>query len=221
MNVSLQKSINMLEPELKDIWNNSSRSSHITIETNHLIEELNAKVNNIQKVVRNRDVGEIAASVIGILIFSYLLYEIPFPITKVACALSITWFVFVIFKFKKSKQQNTQDQLFLSLTEQLEYQEATMQHQAKLLGSAVYWYTTPSFITNCIFIIGLKNPVDYSWANSIAESLLPLTINSKIMTIMGLAVFYIFTIWIHKRAVSRDIKPLLHRIKAMQQQLAK
>lgn len=96
-----------------------------------------------------------------------------------------------------------------------------MQQQAKLLNSAVYWYSTPSFITNIIFILGLENPVDYSWSNTIAESLLPLTINAKIMTIMGLAIFYAFTAWINKRAVTRVIKPLLNSIKTMQQQLKK
>ena len=95
----------MLEQELKDIWNNSTRTTKISIETNLLVEELNVKVNSIQKKIRIRDVGEISASVIGILIFGYLLYEIPFPITRISCIFSIVWFAYVIFKFSKSKKQ--------------------------------------------------------------------------------------------------------------------
>lgn len=211
----------MLEPELKDIWNNSSRTSQITFETNQLIDELNTKVSDIQKKIRNRDVREISASLFGILIFGYMLYEIPFPITKLACGFSIMWFVFVIFKFKQSKQQNMPAKFSLSLTEQFEYQEATMQYQANLLDSAAYWYSAPAFVTNLIFIVGLGNPVDYSWSNTIAESFLPLTINLKIITIIGLALFYAFTIWVNKRAVIKGIKPLLNSIKTMGQQLKK
>ena len=104
----------MLEQELKDIWNSSSQTAQISIETNQLGKELNTKVTSIQKKIRIRDIREISASVIGILIFSYLLYEIPFPITKIACGLSIAWFVFVILKSMKSKKQNTVSNFSLS-----------------------------------------------------------------------------------------------------------
>ena len=148
----------MLEQEIKNIWSNSSRTAKISIDTSQLVEELNTKVATIQKKIRIRDNTEIYASVIGILIFGYLSYEIPFPITKAACALSIIWFVFVIFKFRKSKIQNTKSNLHLSLTEQLEQQKVTMKLQLDLLDSATYWYTIPPFIINLIFIFGLENP---------------------------------------------------------------
>jgi len=50
--------------------------------------------------------------------------------------LSIFWFVFVVFKSIKSKKQNAKTDLSLSMTEQLEHQEVTMQQQASLLNSA-------------------------------------------------------------------------------------
>ncbi len=209
----------MLEQELKNIWSNSSRTAKISIDISQLAEELNTKVNSIQKRIRSRDVREITASLIGMLIFGYLLYEIPFPITKVACSLSILWFAYVIYKSRKSKKQNSKTNLSLSITEQLAYQEITMQQQANFLDSAAYWYAIPSFVTNFIFIIGLENPTDYNWTNSLANSVLPLTDNFKIMTMVGLAFFYGFTIWINKRAASRDIKPLLKNIKVIQQQI--
>ena len=221
MNVSIQKSNKMLEQELKNIWNNSSQTAQISIETNQLIIELSSKVNDMQKKIRIRDIREISASVIGIIIFSYLLYEIPFPVTKIACAFSIIWFVFVIYKFRKSKKQNRTNNLSLSMTDQLAQQEVIMQQQAVLLGSSAYWYSIPPFIINFIFIVGLKDPFDFHWTNSIAESILPLTVNLKTGTLIGLAFFYAFIIWINKRVVTKDINPLLKNIKTMQQQIKK
>jgi hypothetical protein len=209
----------MLEQEIKDIWSNSSRTAKISIDTNQLVEELNTKVDTIQKKIRIRDNTEIYASVIGILIFGYLSYEIPFPITKAASVLSIIWFVFVIFKFRKSKIQNTKSNLHLSLTEQLEQQKVTMKLQLDLLDSATYWYTIPPFIINLIFIFGLENPSDYNWTNSIAENILPLSMNLKIGTIIGLAMFYALTFWLNKRAIIREIKPLLNNIETVEQQI--
>jgi len=209
----------MLEQELKDIWNNSSQSGQISIETKQLTEELSTKIKSFQKKIRSRDIREISASIIGILIFGYLLFEIPFPVTKVACSLAIAWFVFVIVKFRKSKLQNTKTDFSLTIAEQLNNQKTRMLQQSNLLDSALYWYAIPPFIMNFIFILGLENPIDYNWTNSVAESLLPLTSNFKIVILIGLALFYAFTYWIHKRALNKDVKPTLESIEKMQQQI--
>jgi hypothetical protein len=209
----------MLEQKLKEIWKKSSQKEHISIETSQLINELNAKMSDIQKVIKIRDIREISASAIGMLIFTYLLYEIPFPITRLACSLSIVWFAYVIFKLRKSKTQHITSHLDLSMKDQLADQEAAIQHQADLLDSIAYWYAIPPFIINCIFLLGLGNPADYNWTNSLAGSILPLTVNLKIVTIIGLAFFYAFIIWINKRAARKDIKPILKNIAIIQQQL--
>jgi hypothetical protein len=214
-----QNSISMLEQELKNIWKNSSQTGQISIETKQLTEELNIKINSIQKKIRSRDIREISASVIGILLFGYLLFEIPFPITKVACGLAIAWFVFVIVKFRKSKLQNTKTDFSLTVAEQLSNQKIMMLQQSSLLDSALYWYAIPPFIMNFIFILGLENPIDYNWTNSVAESLLPLTSNFKIITLICLALFYAFIFWINKRALNKDVKPTIESIEKMQQQI--
>jgi len=209
----------MLEQELKNIWKNSSKTNQISIETDQLVNEFDTKMIYIQKKIRNRDIREISASVIGILIFSFFAYEIPFPITKFSCFLSILWFVFVIYKFRKSKLQNTAEKLSLPVKEQLAHKKQLLQQQVKLLDSAAYWYAAPSFITNFIFIIGLGNPADYNWSNQLAENLLPLTVNAKIITLMGLAFFYLFVVWINKRAARKDVQPILKNIDVIQQQI--
>jgi len=209
----------MLEQELKNIWKNSSKAARISIETDQLIQEFDTKMTNIQKKIRKRDVREISASVIGIIIFSFLAFEIPFPITKLSCFLSILWFVFVIYKFRKSKQQNTPEKLSISLKGQLENKKILIQQQLELLNSAAYWYAGSSFITNFIFIIGLGNPADYDWKNQLAENLLPLATNAKITTLIGLAFFYLFIAWINKRAAKKELQPIIKTIETIQQQL--
>lgn len=206
----------MLEQELKNIWKNSSKTAQISIETDRLVKEFDTAMTNVQKKIRKRDVREISASVIGILIFSIFAYEIPFPITKLSCFLSILWFVFVIYKFRKSKLQNTTEKLSLTLKEQLVHKKQLLQQQVKLLNSAAYWYAGSSFITNLIFIIGLGNPVDYNWENELAENVLPLTTTSKIVALVGLVFFYLFITWINKKAAKKELQPILKNIDAIQ-----
>ena len=117
------------------------------------------------------------------------------------------------------KLQNTSEELSLSLTEELNHQEKTLEQQVKLLDSVAYWYAGPSFLANIVFIIGLKNPADYNWINSIAQEFLPLTTNAKIITIIGLAIFNLFVIWMNKKAVKNGIQPILENIKMVQLQL--
>ena len=209
----------MLEQELKNIWKNSSKTARISIETDRLVQEFDTKMTTIQKNIRKRDVREISASVFGILLFSFLAYEIPFPITKFSCLLSILWFAYVIYKFRKSNQQNSSEKLSLPLKEQLTHKKQLLQQQLKLLNSTGYWYAGPSFITNFIFIIGLRNPADYNWTNQIAENLLPLTVNAKVGTIIGLGIFYLLVVWVHKIAAKKDVHPILKSIEAIQQQI--
>jgi len=209
----------MLDQELKKIWKNSSKTAQISIETDALVQEFRTKMTHIQKKIKNRDRREIAAAIIGILIFSFLAYEIPFPITKASCFLSILWFLYVIYKFTKSNQQNTPEKLSVPLTAQLTHKKQLLQQQVKLLNSAAYWYAGSSFITNFIFIYGLKNPADYNWANQLAEKLLPLTTTTKIFTLIGLFFMYAFIAWANKRAVKKELQPILKYIAVIQQQL--
>jgi len=110
----------MLEQELKEIWSASSKTAEISIKANRLIEELNHRVHTLQKKISARDNREIFASIIGIFIFGYFLYEIPFLICKFASILSMIWFVYIIFKFRKSKKQHITTDFSRSMTEQLE-----------------------------------------------------------------------------------------------------
>lgn len=206
----------MLEQELKNIWTSSAQTAQISIETSQLIKELNAKMDGIQKAIRIRDIREISASVMGMLFYMYLLFEIPFPMTRLASALSIVWFAYVIFKLRKSKTRQIASKLDLSVRGQLADQEASMRYQAALLDSVAYWYAIPPFIINCIFVLGLGNPAEYNWTNSVAESILPLSMNLKTGTITGLAFFYALIIWLNKRAALRDVKPILEKIKIIQ-----
>ncbi len=211
----------MSEQELRDIWNNSSRSERISIEASQLVKELNGRVSRLQKVIRKRDIREISASVLGILIFTYFLVEIPFPITKIACGLSIAWFVYVIYRFQKSKAGNKETDLALSLAEQLQEQSTMMTQQVKLLRTVSYWYALPPLVTNVLFVLGLGNPTDYDWINGIAEWILPMSVPMKLGTILFLAAFYVFIAWINYRASKKDIEPILENIQSVREELAR
>jgi hypothetical protein len=209
----------MLEQKLKEIWKNSSQKEKIKFETSRLLIDLKSKMDHIEKAIHRRDRTEIAASIFGILLFGYFTYTIPFPVTKIASLLGAIWFCFVIYKFKNSQKKKLAEDLTLSFREQLKNEKAYMSQQARLLDTAACWYSIPPFIINILFVMGLGNPVKYGWSNIIVDKVLPLSPNIKIFILVGLAIFYGFTIWINKRAVKKNLKPVIKEIERIQHQL--
>ena len=208
----------MLDEDLKEIWKHSSETENIRLDLSRLMTELNNKMNRIEKTIRKRDITEISASVFGILIFGYFAYEIPFPITKIACLLSIVWFGYVIYRFKNNKKRKRPVDLSLAFRDQLENQEKNMQQEAKLLNTILYWYVLPPLFANILFIIGFGNPADYNWAPLIvreASEFLPIALNMKIIYVASSVLFNVFVIWINKRAVRKNLNPVIKDINIM------
>jgi hypothetical protein len=211
----------MLEQDLKEMWSKSSQSTRIVIDPNGLREELMLKLKDLKRKIKRRDQREIAASVFGMLLFTFLTYEIPFILCKVACMLSIGWFLYVILKLRVSKRQNTKIDFSLPMAIQLQEQKVFMRRQADILDSIMYWYAIPPFIINILFIVGLGDPLAYDWSNYLAELVLPLSANFKIFLVLGLSVFYAFIIWMNKKALSNEIKPILNKLDDLIFQLSK
>jgi len=217
----------MLEQELKDIWKNSSQTEKIKFETSRLLIDLDGKMNGIQKGIRRRDFSEIAASVFGIFLFGYFLYEIPFPLTKIGCALSILWFVYLIFKLKNNKNQKYPDNLTLPLGEQLANQKKNMLREAKLLDTVLYWYVLPPLFSNLLFIYGFGDPITYDWSPLLIEKLtnenllyfLPISTKMKIIYLSSTILLNVFVIWINKRVATKTYKPIIEDIEKLQKQL--
>jgi hypothetical protein len=209
----------MLEQELKNIWRNSSKTERIKFETSRLMIDLKNKINRMEKSIRNRDRVEITTAILMIPVFGYFAYEIPFVITKVGCILTMIWFGYLIYKLKDVKKHKLPINLALSFCEQLANQKAYLIQEARLIDNVFYWYLLPPFVAHVIVILGLGYPVEYGWSNIIANEILPIPLMNKIVYLIFVAVLYAGILWLNKRAVKKDIKPVIKEIERVQQQL--
>ncbi len=208
----------MTEQELKDIWMNSSQLEKIQVDLTRLIIELKNKLTSIEKVIRNRDIREIVAAFIGIPIFGYFAYAIPFPITRIASILTVLWSLYVVYRFRRIQKSRRNEDLTLPFAKQLENQHANMLEQRHFLDTVLYWYAGPPFILNTLFILGIGDPNQIGWTSDLVEHL-PINDGSKITLIVGLAGFYAFVVWLNKRAVKKTLTPLIKDIERIQHQL--
>lgn len=208
----------MTEQQLKEIWMTSSQLEKIQVDLTRLIVELKNKLNTIEKVIRKRDIREIVAAFLGIPMFAYFAYAIPFPVTRIASILTIGWSIYVIYRFRKLQNSRKLEDLTLPFKDQLENQRINMLAQHRFLDTVLYWYAGPPFILNTLFILGIGNPDLFEWSSGLVNHL-PFDTVSKITLIVGLAAFYAFVVWINKRAVKNTLNPLIKDIERIQHEL--
>ncbi len=208
----------MIEQELKNIWTNENVSNQISIDTSELKKELSHKINRIQQNVKRRDLMEVLAAFFGIAIFGYMLYLVPFMIMKLSCLLGVLWFVFIVYKFRKSSNQKEID-LSLPLVSQLKQQKKMLLEQIALLNSSVYWYVLPPFIVSVLFIIGLEIPSDQDWNTFMVKGIVPVLTLIKIIAIGLMTVFFGVIFWINKRAVKKELIPILKDVEKIENEL--
>lgn len=209
----------MLEQELKELWKNSSETEKIKFEMSRLLIDLKNRLSRIERSIRNRDKAEITTAILMIPIFGYFAYEIPFVVTKVGCILTMIWFGYLIFKLRNVKKHKLSINPALSFREQLANQKAYLLQQARLIDTVLYWYLLPPLVAHAILVLGLGDPAEYGWSNIIANEILPIPLINKIVYLIFAAVLYAGILWINKRTVKKNYKPVIKDIERVQHQL--
>lgn len=200
----------MEELELKHIWHSSSKKEYITINTTQLMNDFKSKMERRERTVRRRDRREIGAAIIGIGIYTYMAFRIPFSVSSVAAIFAAISLGYIIYKLRsKRKSKYTQD-LFLPIKDQLKNQKQFMINQAKLLDSALYWYVLPFFISYLVFIWGSINLEDYN--NGFTGFLLITKLKGKIVATLIMLALGIYIVRLNKRAAKINWKPLIKKI---------
>ena len=208
----------MLDQELKNIWLNSAPEEQVKFNFSRLMIDLNNKMKNMDSAIKKRDFRETAAALLGVFAFSYLAWEVPFVISKLACALIILWSFYVIYKLRSVRQSTAHERYDHSFRDQLSRQKQQLKAQAQMLNSVLYWYVLPPFLLNVLFLVGLGDPGAYEWSTFL-QDILPFELNEKLSFILVASLFYAFVVWLNRRAVRKELEPVIAEIQQLEQQL--
>lgn len=200
----------MEEQELKNIWKHSSEKEEIIIDNSMLIKDFKLEMETRESIVRRRDRREIIAAIIGICIYAYVAFNIPFSITSVAAILIALSLGYIIYRLRSQRKSKYVEDLFLPLAQQLKNQRVFMLNQSKLLSSALYWYVLPFFISYLVFIWSTVNMDAYN--NGIIGFLLITKLKGKIAATVLILVLGIYVVRINKRAAKVNWQPLIKKI---------
>ncbi len=189
----------MIEDELIKIWQSSPNQERVKFEKSRLMLDVQSTLDHLHKKIGYRDAMEQIAVVVGIPIFAYYAYHIPFVLTKITSVLIIFWGVFVIIRIRSAKKHKPS-----AFTETyLEYLYKTREYlriQKRLLDSVLYWYILPAMTLIFLFTLG----------PGIAGRL------PKIVKIAaGNVAIGVATYFLNKRAVQKQLMPRLEKIDAL------
>ncbi|HCX21598.1 MAG: hypothetical protein CMB80_27530 [Flammeovirgaceae bacterium] len=207
----------MLDQDLKNIWQRSSSEEHIAINYENLTKEMTMEIESTNQKIKSRDQREIGASIIGILFYGYIGWDIPFFWSKVACGLLIVWFGYVIYRLK-SQRKNEIPEPSLSIREQLTQRKEYLTGQANMLNNVLWWYILPPTLCNVLLYFGAGDP---SLWDSRFAGILPESIVAKITVMIIIIAFNAYVFWINKKAVRTELKPLIHQVEQSLDQLSK
>ncbi|TVZ26539.1 hypothetical protein JM83_1510 [Gillisia sp. Hel_I_86] len=189
----------MIEDELIKIWQSSSNQERIKFEKSKLMIELQSSLNRLHKWWNYLELSETILAVFGVLVSIFLLFKIPFILTKMAIALIMICSVYLIIKYqriKKFKHSDLEENYLNYLKKNKEY----LLVQKKFLKTYFYWGILPVFPIMILFNISI-------W-NKIPENFIIGLIFINIAAI-GIGVYGYFT---NKKRVKKEITPRISRV---------
>lgn len=199
----------MEEQELKDIWIRSSANEDITINNNKLMSNFKSKMERRERIVRRRDLKETILAIIGIALYSIIIYKKPNSVSIIGAILMILSMIHVVVRLYNNRKSKFTQNLFLPIKEQLLQQRAFMLSQAKLLRN-VFWLFLPVFISYLIFEWG-DSVFKIVNASSLEFGLIKNVYVKVITTLFMILVGFYITIQ-NKRAAKVNWEPLIKDI---------
>ncbi len=199
------------DDELINIWQSSSNQERIKFEKSRLILEMKSSLDRFQKSVKYRDLRETLGTIVMIPIFSYMVYTIPYTLSKIAAFLIVLWLIFMIIKLK-SLNKHKPNTLTNSYIDYLYQWKNYLSLQKKMHDTAPYWSLLPVLTFTVLFILGTVLGTNIN----LKQHLLRLIIMGVIIIGCGFFIYFYNKWYIKKQYIPR-LKKMEELIKTMEE----
>tara|TARA_R110002051_G_scaffold316023_1_gene395148 strand:- start:180 stop:767 length:588 start_codon:yes stop_codon:yes gene_type:complete len=186
----------MIEDELIKIWQSSSNQERIKFEKSKLMIELQSSLKRLDRWWNYIELSETVIAVFGVLLSTFLLFKIPFILTKIALALMIICAVYLIIKYRGVKKFQPSD-LENNYLNYLKKNREFLQAQKKFLKTYFYWGILPVYPIMLLFTISVWEKVPVH-----------LIVLVNVATI-GIGIYGYF---LNKKRIKREITPRIGRV---------
>ena len=196
----------MIEDELIKIWQSSSNQERVKFEKSKLMIELQSSLKRLDKWWNYIELSETILAVFGILVCLFLLFKIPFALTKTAIGLIMICAIYLIIKYRSIKKFKPSD-LEENYLNYLKKNRKYLQALKKFLQTYYHWGILPVYPIMLLFNISI-------W-EKIPKNFIAILILINLATI-GIGVYGYF---LNKKRVKKEIAPRISGINELINQL--
>ncbi len=188
----------MMEDELIKIWQSSSNQERIKFEKSKLMIELQSSLGRLHRWWKYLELLEVALAIIGILSCVFIVFWLPFVLSKVAAVLMMTCAIYLIVKYQgmhRFKPNDLEENYLDYLKKTREYLEA----QRQFLQTYVHWGILPVYPIMLLFTASI-------WVQIPATRYLIVFIY---VASIGIGIYGYF---LNKKRVKHEIAPRIERV---------
>jgi MFS family permease len=191
-----------MEDELIKIWQSSSKQERIKFEKSKLMIELQSSLGRLHRWWKYLELVEVISAIIGILLFVFIAFWIPFVLSKIASVFIVICLIYLLFRLYGIHRFKPND-LNHNYLEYLKKSKAYLIVQKKLIETSIYWYILPCLSGVMLFLLGVDN------------------VPFRILSIMFLLVvfFGVFSYYLNRRRVKNEINPRLAKVEELLEEL--
>lgn len=180
----------MLEDELKNIWQYSTKEVLVKFNTSRLLIDLDAKLETFDRTIKNRDRLEIGAAALVILFMGTTFFYTPQLLSKIGLLVGVCYGILVIYVLRNVKKFKADNYSLPMKAYLIKHQEYLIK-QRNLLKNVLYWYILPPTVSVILFFMGK----DMGYIH--------------MLLVIGIMTFIYV---INQRAVKKDFDPLIKKI---------
>ncbi|MCD6011670.1 MAG: hypothetical protein K0Q79_1532 [Flavipsychrobacter sp.] len=145
----------MSEQELKDYWKQYASKDTVSLNNEHLTQELNVCLKKFEHDISTRNRRETIVAIALIPCFILLAWVMPSALSKAGAVLLVLFCLFVILMLKKIQARKPTD-ISLPVLNYLRQYKEYLEKERKLINNVAIWYITPAMIGCSLFVIGMQ-----------------------------------------------------------------
>lgn len=196
-----------MEDELIQIWQSSPEEEQVKFDKSRLMIDMQSSLERFDKLVKYGVLVEQSVCFIGIPIFIFYVYLVPFIISKIASVIIAIWLIWYMFRLRRVKALKP-NSVNVNYLDYLHQTRTYLQVLKGMSDTALYWYVLPGNFGVLLFLSG---PI----VEGVLTGVLMITMVTSVV-VMAIALYF-YVKWITKKLYVERLQLLDELIETMEE----
>jgi len=145
----------MSDDELKKLWQQQPLRNP-DLSATQIFSAMQSKTTQLRRDLRARDVRELIACALVIIVFGYFYFNEPAPMVRLGWLIVVGSSVFIAWKLVHTRRTSPPAPPGATIVESLRAELNSVHAQSRLLGSLLWWYLLPPGIGLLVATWGMR-----------------------------------------------------------------